>query len=199
MDMRISLHTTLLEPFPAVAPIARIASASLFFRSPSRRRPRISAKVRPRPLIISCRDSKNSGEGCNVVVAETRCQHRRGRWPAVWLANSIGALASPLVCYEAGRPDAEPATETKRPATYRRNFAADSLQMATSLFIGSTQRCSRSSGGGRVGHACRIRQRVEPDQPALALVSCTVTLGAAKRISAAAKASISRRNAVRCR
>ena len=32
---------------------------------------------------------------------------------------------------------------------------------------------------------------------AAALVSCTVTLGAAKRISAAAKASISRRNAWR--
>ena len=51
--------------------------------------------------------------GLGVVVTETRCQHRRDRWPAAWLANSIGALMSPLVCYEAGRPDAEPATETK--------------------------------------------------------------------------------------
>ncbi len=193
MGMRISAHTT-LERCPAVAPIARIPGASLFFHSPSRRRPRISAKVRPRPLIISCRNSKNSGEGCGVVVAETRCQHRRGRWPAAWLANSIGALMSPLVCYEAGRPDAEPATETERSATHRRNFAADSLQMAKALIIGSTQRCSRRSGGGRVGDAGRIGQRMKPDQAA-ALVSCTVTLGAAKRISPAAKASISRRNA----
>ena len=39
------------------------------------------------------------------------------RWPAAMLANSIGALMSLSVWCEAGRPDAEPATETKRSAT----------------------------------------------------------------------------------
>jgi hypothetical protein len=198
--MGISSHTT-RERFPAVAPIARIPGASLFFLSPSRRRLRISAKVRPRPLIISCRNSKSSGEGSSVVVAETRCQHRRGRWPAAWLANSIGAPAPPaVVAHEAGRPDAEPATETQNDLLLTRETL---LQIRcrcrqTSVIIGSTQRCSRRSGGGRVGAAGRVGQRMKPYQPA-ALVSCTVTLGAAKRISPAAKASISRRNAWRCR
>src|SRR5437660_10612437 len=38
-----------------------------------------------------------------------------------------GVRAPVSIWCEAGRPDDEPATETKRPATYRRNFAADSL------------------------------------------------------------------------
>ena len=165
--MRISSHIA-LKRFAALAPIARIPGASLFLRSPSRRRPRISAKVRPRPLIISWRNRKNSGEGCGVVVAETRCQHRRGRWPAA---------------------------QERANYNLAENFAVDSLYITLFAIIGSTWHCTWRSGGGPVGDPSRMRNRMKPDQPAAALVSCTVTFGAAKRISAAAKASIRRRSA----
>src|SRR6266481_7062167 len=50
--------------------------------------------------------------GCGVVVAETRCRHRRGRRPAAWLANRIGAPVPPsFVAHAAVRSAAEPATE----------------------------------------------------------------------------------------
>lgn len=54
-------------------------------------------------------------------------------------------------------------------------------------------------GNGRQAIEKKLGITGTPDQPADALASCTVTLGVAKRISPAAKASISRRSARRCR
>ena len=43
--------------------------------SPNRRRARVSAKIRPRPLIISCRNSKNSEECRASFAAQTCCEY----------------------------------------------------------------------------------------------------------------------------
>src|SRR6266404_4443340 len=72
--MRISSHTT-LERFPAAVPIAGTPGASLFFHSPNRRRASVSAEIRPRPLIISCRNSKNSEECRASFAAQTCCEY----------------------------------------------------------------------------------------------------------------------------
>ena len=194
MDMRISSHT-MLERFQAVAPIAGIPGESLFFHSPSRRRPRISAKVRPRPLIISCRNSKNSGEGCGVVVAERRCLQRRGRWPA----NSIGRSGPAIRCCARGRTaGSRPGDGDKTTCYLQEKFCC---RFAVYGDIVNHRLKSKMFPEERLTACWRPRQdgrQTNPDQAA-ALVSCTVTLGAAKRISAAAKASISRRSAWRCR
>src|SRR6516162_7578107 len=61
-----------------------------------------------------------------------------------------------------------------------------------------TRRRRRSAGrlkGGKLARGLVAPQVLRKDQPAAALVSCTVTFGAANRIWLAAKASIRRRNA----
>ncbi len=171
----------------AVLSFAEPAPAQDFRQSPTSSADNFLQKQQKQRRGLWCRSRRDASPAPPGPLARgmARQQHRR-------TDVAVGVLRGRKARRRAGDGD-------EAICYLQENSAADSLQMATSLIIGSTQRCSRRSGGGRVGDPGRIRQRMKLDQPAAALVSCTVTLGAANRISPAAKASISRRNAWRCR
>jgi hypothetical protein len=141
IDMRISSHTT-LERFPAVAPIAKNSGcvAVLSFAEPA---PAHNFRQSPTSSADNFLPKQQKQRG------GLRCRRRRDALPAPpgllarGMARQQHRRTGPAIRYCArGRAaDAEPATETQRPATYRGNFAVDSLYMAISLIIGSTQRC----------------------------------------------------------
>jgi hypothetical protein len=156
--------------------------------------------ITPRVKAISSSSADRKNTGCGAVLSFA------GPAPAQDFRQSPTSSADNFLqkqqkqrggLWRRRRRDALPAP----PGPLARGMARQQhRRTGTAIRCCARGRTARCRAGDRDKSLRQIRwQRMKPDQPAAALVSCTVTLGAAKRISLAAKASINRRNAWRCR